>query len=275
MEYAVQVTVQGNGLLFVTSESTKYYVVSSGQSDFYIELLNSTNGLNIDFIDTIDEVEYNGEYHVRIIVLDSGSMSVQHQAQVPTELAMLNNDQVSAVRFRDNTVLYYVKRGDQWYVEGGDEGSWTPLVGAGGERDAATYAALFAGNAETYRCNMMKAFKRLSLVSQVLQDKVDLMMSSFEGSATDSACLSVLNTQATVYRELSMAAKQCTSSYLACSESDLLRLKDSIFTLNQELSAQGVNVSTKAQMQMMESLVAMFIFILVVFGIIFFSSTNR
>jgi len=225
--------------LFVTSESTKYYVVSTSQSDFYIELLNSTNGLNVDFVDSVDEVEYNGDYHVRIILLDSGSMSVRHEAQVPAELAVLNNDQVSAVRFKDNSVLYYVKRGDQWYVEGGDEGSWTPLVGAGGERDAATYAALFAGNAETYRCNMMKAFKRLSLVSQVLQNKVDLMMETYEGDPDKSACLTILNDDPTVYRTLSLTAQQCTSSYLACSQNELVVLKDRIFDLNQALSVEG------------------------------------
>ena len=224
--------------LFVTSESTKYYVVSSSQSDFYIELLNSTNGLNIEFIDSIDEVEYNGEYHVRLILLDS-TTSVRHESSVPDELAVLNNDQVSAVRFKDNTVLYYVKRGDQWFVEGGNEGEWTPLVGVGGERDAATYAALFAGNAEAYRCNMMKAFKRLSLVSQVLQDKVELMMETYEGDPDQSDCLTILSTEPTLYRTMSLAAEGCTSSYLACQQNQLIMFKDDIYNLNQELAMKG------------------------------------
>ena len=42
-----------------------------------------------------------------------------------------------------------------------------PLLSLGGERDAAKYAAIFAGDAASYQCNMQKAFKRLALVNQV------------------------------------------------------------------------------------------------------------
>ena len=225
--------------LFVTSKNTKYYVVSDGSSDFYIELLNSTNGLNVEFIDNVGEVEYNGEYHVRLILLESGTPFIEHEEAVPLELSVLNNDQVSAVRFHDGAVLYYVKRGNAWYVEGGNEGEWTPLVSTGSERDAVAYAALFAGNAETFRCNMMKAFKRLSLVSQVLQDKVELMIGAYESREEYAGCLSILKDDSTMYRTLSLAAQQCTTNYLACGQITLRDQATKIYGLNQELSAAG------------------------------------
>ena len=86
------------------------------------------------------------------------------------------------------------------------------------ERDVTKYAAIFTHNDETYKCNMIKMFERLEIISEVYSGKYQELLEYYsEGSETyDSECLTALQTN-DPFNGIHLAAQVCTSSgYSQC-----------------------------------------------------------
>ncbi|MBT4445847.1 hypothetical protein HOA92_04300 [archaeon] len=160
-------------LLMVTSTSIKYYVIGGKGSDFRHDLENATSGFTIEFISDISEISAVGNlFHVRVIDLD-GSTLVDG-AGVPEELANAGVGVVTGVLVGSTLgqVDYFTASGDKWNRLTG-AGS-VPIIATGlFEKEASLYGALFAADDEVYKCNMMKAFKRYSILVEIYQNKLD------------------------------------------------------------------------------------------------------
>lgn len=62
-------------------------------------------------------------------------------------------------------VFFFYKKGNQWRQE--RKGATIPILSLAGSKDAAKFAAIFAGSADIYTCNLGKAIKRLRRVHEV------------------------------------------------------------------------------------------------------------
>lgn len=155
--------------LLITSSSNKYYVLGSG--DFVNEFVNSTEGFNRDYIQNVGEIEADEKSDIRIIDVNG---NIVPGNPIPAKLQDFPDDRVSAVVFSgSNLVDFYRKEGIAW-----KKMNLNPvrIISLPGERDAAKYAAVFAGDDNIYRCNMQKAFKRLEILSEVYGgSEIDLL----------------------------------------------------------------------------------------------------
>jgi len=181
-------------LLFVTSINTKYFLIAYDDIDFVNEFDTATDDtdktmkINWQSITNLDEVDPQGNFQIRIVDLDG--IYVKDNGDVPEKVQALADEKVTAVTFLSgNLVQYYQKQGIVWIKKGKP----VEIISLGGKRDAAKYAAIFAQDGDQYNCNMLKAFKRLSLVNQVYQGKLKDLQTYY----TDNSQLSL--TKASCY----------------------------------------------------------------------------
>ena len=141
----------------------------SGDGDGFVdEFINSTKDFgNVFYLSNIGEynqVKVGNSYQVRFV--DFSGM-ILHNGPVPDNLHQMQDDKVTAVSFSGsvyNKVDYFQKEGGQWKKTNKND---VRVVSLGGERDAAKYGAIFSADADLYRCNMGKAFKRLEMINEV------------------------------------------------------------------------------------------------------------
>ncbi|MBT5739703.1 hypothetical protein HOI26_01260 [Candidatus Woesearchaeota archaeon] len=158
--------------LFVTSKNTKYYLIDDG-GPFAFEFLNATDGINVESVNGIGDFKPGNNREVRIIDLRN---IISAGTSVPDSLKGLG-DKVSVAQLTsDGSVIYYKKDSDnRWRQQRS-----APIISVDGERDAAKYAALFAADSEQYLCNMEKAMKRLTYVSEVYSGKVEDILAYYQ-----------------------------------------------------------------------------------------------
>ncbi len=152
--------------LFITSENSKYVLL--GNDPFIDEFLNETAAddtigfrLNAERISALPEVEIGNNFQIKVV--DFSAVITEGMA-VPNALKDMDDERVTAVAFIAHNVNYYQKQGAIWKKL---NHAPLPIISLGGERDAAKYAAIFAGNDQVYQCNMQKAFHRLKLLNEV------------------------------------------------------------------------------------------------------------
>jgi len=149
--------------LLITSSSNKYYL-TGGDGVFVNEFLNATEGFNREYVTDLSEIDADSEFDVRIVDADGTHIPGK---KVPGSLQDFDDLKVSAVVFtgsNQNTIDFYQKEGLEWKKLNKNP---VRIISLGGERDAAKYAAIFAGDDKTYQCNMQKAFRRLEILSEV------------------------------------------------------------------------------------------------------------
>lgn len=174
-------------LLMVTSTSIKYYVIGGEGTEFRTDLENATTGFTIDFISDVSEISSPGDlYHVRIIDLD-GNVLVDGNS-LPDTLTETSANKISGVSLSSSlTDVDYFKANNGEWDELTSAGS-VPIIMAGyEEKDAALYGALFSSDDESYKCNMMKAFKRYYIVTQLYQQKVEEMIEYYGSDGPEEA----------------------------------------------------------------------------------------
>ena len=224
--------------LFITSINTKYLVLGDGNG-FADEFMDATEGFTrerVTFTD-LQNINPGAIYHLRIIDLEGVISSL---TPIPENLARART--LTAVSFRGDTVYYYQKNTDNEWEEL-NSNSLVSIISLGGERDAAKYAAIFAADAESYQCNMQKAFRRLRYVTEVYAEKLRELETHYTQQPLPAGeCLAYINgfTNNLVRSvDLQMAyAKLCETTFASCSE--LLRSASDIKTINNEMLRQCI-----------------------------------
>ncbi len=112
------------------------------------------------------------EGKVKVRIVDYSNSGLQN-LPIPPALQGRSDAQVSAVVFDGSTATFLVKKGTAWKSEGS-----SPLFSLGGELDAVRYAAIFSDHKEMFDCGMQKALQRAEHVSQVYQEKGNLLLAS-------------------------------------------------------------------------------------------------
>ncbi len=233
-------------LLMVTSTSIKYYVIGGEGSEFRMNLENATAGFTIDFISDVSEISSIGNlHHVRIIDLDGNTLV--DSGGIPTELREAEDSKVSGILVGSTLgqVDYFDKDGGEWQRIT-SSGS-IPIISTGlQEKEAALYGALFAADDEMYTCNMMKAFKRYSILVELYQEKAEELKSYYSSGGpgeanTDCQITLWTNTGNNMEDTLSSMAGELSTcierGYDDCT--GLPTLAQELYTLNEELSADA------------------------------------
>lgn len=157
--------------LFITSENTKYFFL--GQEVFIDEFLDQTAAdekirfkINTQRISTLEQLKPENNFQIRVVDFSS---TIREGLPVPVSIQQLGDDKVTAIVFTAaGNADYYQKQDMVWKKL---NPAPVPIISLGGERDAAKYAAIFAGNDQVYFCNMQKAFRRLKLLNEVYAGK--------------------------------------------------------------------------------------------------------
>lgn len=157
--------------LFITSENTKYFFL--GQDVFIDEFLDQTAAdekirfkINTQRISTLEQLKPENNFQIRVVDFSS---TIREGLSVPVSVQQLGDDKVTAIVFTvAGNVDYYQKQDIVWKKLNPVP---VPIISLGGERDAAKYAAIFAGNDQVYLCNMQKAFRRLKLLNEIYGGK--------------------------------------------------------------------------------------------------------
>lgn len=151
-------------LLFVTSSNTRYYIYGT-EEEFINEFLNATQGMNVKAITQGMYASLDPEKNFQIRIIDVDGTLVKSGSTVPEKIQQLDDDRVTALVFSGSQmVTFFAKEGKVWKKLNNVPIS---IISLGGERDAAKYAAIFAGNDQLYQCNMKKVFRRLKYVNEV------------------------------------------------------------------------------------------------------------
>ncbi len=157
--------------LFITSENTKYFFL--GQDYFIDEFLDQTAAdekirfhINAERINNLDEVQPGNNFQIRMVDF---SHTIREGLPVPVSVRQMEDDKVTAIVFSAaGQADYYQKQDAVWMKLNRVP---VPIISLAGERDAAKYAAIFAGNDQVYQCNMQKVFRRLKLLNEVYGGK--------------------------------------------------------------------------------------------------------
>ncbi len=226
-------------LLMVTAPTTKYYLI--GDQDFAQEFLNATDKFNREIVSLGEHDQINPEQNFEVRIVDLDGNVIVPGDKVPTLLQVMDDDKVTGVSFQGERVIYYQKQSDTW-----KKLHINPLsiVSLGGEKDAAKYAAIFAGNDQLYQCNMQKAFQRLRFLTEVYYGKTRELVSYYESHPEllqSGNCLVYLKTSP---NNLDMNLKSYLGAAQACSiDSDrcanLITQARVIEKLNDNLQAEG------------------------------------
>ena len=174
--------------LIVTSTSNKYYVLGGEGSELRKDLENATTGFNIEFISDISEVAEAGDaHHIRIIDLTGNSVS----GSIPDALLDIDDSKVSAVSLGSslNNIKFYQKKGSSFQITHTEAESIPIIMTGDQEKDPALYGALFSYDDDSYKCSMMKLFKRYQILSEIYQGKTSEMIAAYEGTNGNDECM--------------------------------------------------------------------------------------
>jgi hypothetical protein len=202
--------------LFVTSRDTHYVVIGNGDPAFKHELENATGGLNIDFDIELETIDAGDNFHTRII--DLGGSNILPNSAVPEGLKNQNDASVSAVSISTGglitTAQFFSKKGDVFIA---NDPLPTQIVSiAPHERDAAKFGALFSGSQEAYECTMMKAFKRVAILSGVYLGAQEQIMEFIDDPD---------GFQRLVYPSSSTSLEECSTHYTSLAANELPAFK--------------------------------------------------
>ncbi|MFX0139406.1 MAG: hypothetical protein ACFFDN_37545 [Candidatus Hodarchaeota archaeon] len=175
-------------LLIVSSTNTKYFVLGDGAFKDELEKAVSREPgekaeFNFEFITSPDAIDAGNNYQARVI--DLAGTYVRDKGSVPSDLVSLDDSKVTGVVLSggNGPITYFQKKGSIW--ERLD--SPVPIISLGQEKDAAKYAALFAADGESYKCSMMKVFRRMKYVNEVYTGKLNEIEKYYQDPTVDGA----------------------------------------------------------------------------------------
>lgn len=223
---------------FVTSSNTKYFLL--GEDPFINEFINATEGFNVEQVIDLNEVDPGKNFQVRIVDFAGTNFKIQG---IHSKLQAMDDDKITAVSFTGtNQVDYYQKSGDSWKKLNKDP---VQIISIDKERDAAKYAAIFAGNHQVYQCNMEKAFQRLKYLIEVYEGKVSEMETYYSSDPLLAVgeCYNHIKTDGydpnvnSALSSLKNSAAACSIKYSGCF--GLIEAANKLKTANKNLGEKG------------------------------------
>ncbi len=220
--------------LFITSPNIKYYFW--GVDEFADELEKQSkdfgNFLRITQVEDYDIISSENYFHLRMVDLD-GSLVLNRG--VPEKIRKLEDEKVSAVVLQGDLLDYYQKQGSQWKKLNTEPLS---IISLGGERDAARYAAIFAGSPGSYQCNMQKAYQRLELVTSLYFARAEELEEYYRARSPTGECITLVSG---ADENIKLSLRAVASSLQACKLTGGCNFLDDIQTLQELNNKMSLN----------------------------------
>jgi len=155
--------------LMITSPDVRYiFVYSYGGQGIAMDLMNATPDTitkEMYHVNDIENIFDKKNSRVRFVFL-------QIRPQMPADFKGVDDEVVSAVEIQPNRyVQFYKKEGNSFEMKSYPTDSFDIIEGD----NVIVYAAIFAGDIEMYRCNMAKAYSRLSYVAGIYKERAQIL----------------------------------------------------------------------------------------------------
>ena len=229
-------------LLFITSSNSLYYLYGTEDdaiiADFQVATQGMTNVFTLQNPSEYSDVDPQQNYQIRVV---DATGTIIPNLPLPQRLERFDDERVTALVLQGNKADYYQKYGRGWK-------KLTPrpleIISLGGERDAATFAAIFAGSPESYQCNMQKAFKRLQAVTGLQQFRLQEIKNYYALQEPSGECMTLVSTNPQGNAE--MALQVHYGNILSCLASgtclQLVESAQSLVDINHDLSLNCISL---------------------------------
>ncbi len=184
-------------LLFIGSPDIATYVVYDDFNRHVMEDIMSTVPAQFGFrqVHVNDFPAVEGDF-VKLIFVTN--------AMLPAALPELPDEHVRVVQISPGTATYYTKSGAR--LEKEDD---VVVLSSFDRKNPAFYAALFSDSAESYRCGMRKAFKRMSILADIYNERAKEIMLNYP---SNHECRLRYQASQGMFSTLKQAISSCSSS---------------------------------------------------------------
>ncbi|MBW2981365.1 hypothetical protein KY343_00665 [Candidatus Woesearchaeota archaeon] len=168
--------------IMISSSDVRYIIFhSQAEADFAQQVkTDMPDPLTVDLVTNINQIPDTGNYKIKFIFIGIDPTTV--------DLSILKdkpNKAVSAVRIGSDHVVFYEK---QFNIFVQQEKGTVIYLPAYNEKDAIYFAAMYAENAEQYRCNLKKILKRLNFVSEIYKDRTLRLQGNYNPNNPGDIC---------------------------------------------------------------------------------------
>jgi hypothetical protein len=156
--------------LYLTSTQMRYLLVDfSGVNQLAAQINRSLpDEMYKELFGNANEIENQNNYKIRLVYFSTPPS----QIVVPDTLQSTNDKDVSALNIESSypyatgTLTFYRKSGPTSFVKIGD----SHILGM-----LSIYGAIFTDDYETYNCNMREAFHKMRMLTEIIQNRTELL----------------------------------------------------------------------------------------------------
>lgn len=168
--------------IIVSSSDVRYIIYyNQAEADFARQVkLDMPEPLTVNLVTNINQIPDTSNYKIKFIFIGVDPTTV--------DLVILRNSpnkDVSAVEIKSDYIIFYEKQLDKFVKQ--EKGSVIYLP-AYNEKDAMYYAAIFAENADQYRCNLKKIMQRLRLVAEIYKERTEILRNNYDPADPGDVC---------------------------------------------------------------------------------------
>jgi len=176
--------------LMVTSSDVRYVIYYDPAEEEFAQQLkfDLPDPMTVDLVDDLADIKDTANYKIKFVFIGVDPTAIS----LGSALSRKPNKDVSAIKIEGDRVIFYEKQNDKFVQEyGGDIRSKPSFLPSYNDKDTMYYAAMFASNADQYRCNLKKVFQRLQLVAGIYQERTDRLRIYYETSDPQGICKAI------------------------------------------------------------------------------------
>jgi hypothetical protein len=174
--------------LLVSSSDARYIIYhkdTEAETNFALDIKSDMpEPLTINTLTDINQIPDTSNYKIKFIFVGDIDPTA-------VNLAILSNKpdkDVSAVKIESDHVIFYEKQVDKFVEQ--EKGSVIYLP-AYNDKDAMYFAAIFAEDANQFRCNLKKILKRLKLVTEIYKERTERLRKYYENIDPQGICTAI------------------------------------------------------------------------------------
>ncbi len=227
-----------SNFLMVTSPNIKYVIIGDSAiakelnkslpPNFLVKGNNKQLLLNKDVIKDTNNIKSEGNYRIRLVFFNHDPVGSEGLLDIIT----LDNEDVSAINIVGNSLESFGEL--RFYNK--INGYWSPVPAGisyylGKE---SVFAAVFADDYKSYNCNMQRAFKQMSIVSDIYIHRTNSLIKSYQQSG-DTTCATQLSLSLDALQSLKSNSEKLSSAISQQETALILQSSSELKTRNQQL----------------------------------------
>ncbi len=196
-----------SNFLMVSSSDVRYIIYYNPVAEDFAQQIkfDMPDPLNVDLIKQGQPIGDKKNYKVKFIFInvDPTTIDLSSLRKTPAK-------DVSAIKIESDYIQFYERKANNFhlmYEFVNPSQASVIYLPAYNEKDAMYYAAIFAEDADQYRCNLKKILKRLSLVAEIYKERTVYLIDHYEETDPEGICQLLYSTKG--FDSLISAADSC------------------------------------------------------------------